>query len=96
MNSADIIFGSSGGAVYHAETGEQIGVTARVTVARFGFSAAITAWMGFCIPASRIYDFFDEQELRFLYDPDDTYAEAMERRRKRMEKALYGKKDEDE
>ena len=97
MNSADQIFGNSGGAVFEAATGEQIGVTARVTVAQFGFSQSITTWMNVCIPASRIYDFFDEQELKFLYDPSDTYKEAMERRKKRMEKALYGqKKDEDE
>jgi len=97
MNSADQIFGNSGGAVFDAATGQQIGVTARVTVAQFGFSQSITTWMNFCIPASRIYSFFDEQELKFLYDDSDTYAEAMERRKKRMEKALYGqKKDEDE
>lgn len=96
MNSADQIFGNSGGAVYKADTGEQIGVTARVTVAQYGFSASITTWMNFCIPASRIYDFFDEQELKFLYDDSDTYTAAMERRKKRMERALYGKKDEDE
>ena len=97
MNSADAMFGNSGGAVFHAETAEQLGVTARVTVAQFGFSQSITTWMNFCIPASRIYDFFDEQELKFLYDDSDTYGEAMERRKKRMEKALYGrKKDEDE
>ena len=96
MSDANIIFGASGGAMFDAATGEQIGVTSRVTVSQFGFSAAITTWMGFCIPASRIYDFFDEQELKFLYDDTDTYAEAMERRKKRMEKALYGKKDDED
>ncbi len=96
MTNADAIFGNSGGAVYDAATGEQIGVTARVTVAQFGFSASITTWMNFCIPASRIYDFFDEQELKFLYDDSDTYKEAMERREKRMKQALYGKKDDED
>jgi len=97
MDSADVVFGNSGGALYHGATGEQIGVTARVATMQLGFSVDVNTWMNFCIPASRIYDFFDEQELRFLYDDTDTYAEAMERRKQRMEKALYGrKKDEDE
>ena len=96
MNNADQIFGNSGGAVFHAETGEQIGVTARVTTIQLGFGFDVQTWMNFCIPASRIYSFFDEQELRFLYDDSDTYAEAMERRKKRMERALYGGKKDGE
>jgi len=90
MDSADVVFGNSGGALYHGETGEQIGVTARVATMQLGFSVDVNTWMNFCIPASRIYDFFDEQEFRFLYDESDTFAAAMERRKKRMEKALYG------
>ena len=96
MNNADQIFGNSGGAVFHAGTGEQIGVTARVTVTQMGFGLDVQTWMNFCIHAGRIYEFFDEQELKFLYDDSDTYAEAMERRKKRMEKALYGKKDDED
>ena len=93
MDSADVVFGNSGGALYHGITGEQIGVTARVTTMQLGFSVDVNTWMNFCIPASRIYAFFDEQELRFLYDDSDTYAAAMERRKERMEKALYGGPD---
>jgi hypothetical protein len=44
--------------------------------------------MGFSVAPQRIYEFFDEQELRFLYDPSDTYKAAMERRKKKQELAL--------
>lgn len=87
MNSADQIFGNSGGAVFSAATGEQIGVTSRVTVTQMGFSLSVQTWMSFCIPAWRIYEFLEEQELAFLYDPADTYAAAMERRKQKQEDA---------
>lgn len=87
MNNADQIFGNSGGAVFHAETGELIGITARVTTTQLGFSLDIQTWMSFCIPAWRIYDFIDEQELRFLYDDSDTYAAALGRRKEKRERA---------
>lgn len=87
MNNADQIFGNSGGAVFHAQTGEQLGVTARVTISQLGFSLDVQTWMNFCIPAWRIYDFLEEQELNFLYDDSDTYAEALGRRKEAWEQA---------
>ena len=83
MTSQNSIFGNSGGAIYLAETGEQIGVTARITNIQLGFGIDVMTWMGFCVTANRIYEFFDEQELKFMYDPKDTYNKAMKRRESR-------------
>lgn len=89
MCNANVIFGNSGGGVFCGETGKQIGVTARVTVLPSGFFAVdVTAWMGFLIPASRIREFLEEQELWFLYDDEDTYYAALERRAERKREGL--------
>lgn len=80
MTSQNSIFGNSGGAVFLSETGEQVGVTARITGMNLGFSVDIMTWMGFCVAPQTIYNFLEKQELRFLYDPADTYETAMERR----------------
>lgn len=89
MCNANIIFGNSGGGVFCGETGKQIGVTARVTVLPTGlFSVDITTWMGFLIPTERIFDFFEKQELCFLYDDEDTYYDALERRAERKREGL--------
>lgn len=87
MTSQNSIFGNSGGAVFLAETGEQIGVTARVTTIQLGFGVDVLTWMGFSIAPDRIYEFIDQQELKFLYDPKDTYEAALERRSKKEHKA---------
>lgn len=97
MLNANSIFGNSGGAVFLAETGQQIGVTARVTGIQLGFGVDIMTWMNFCVPPQRLYEFFDEQELKFLYDVEDSYAEAMERREKKQKRAqLALLRDEEE
>lgn len=81
MCNANSIFGNSGGGVFHGETHEQIGVTARISSIQLGFGYDIMTWMGFFIPAPRIYEFIDEQELQFLYDAEDNYYAAMDRRK---------------
>lgn len=98
MGSGNSIFGNSGGAVFLTETGQQIGVTARITVLNLGFGMDIITWMGYMVAPQRIYEFLKEQELRFLFDPNDTYKKAMARRKKKEEKAklLAVEKDEDE
>ncbi len=97
MTDANCIFGNSGGGVFHAETGEQLGVTARVTSCRVGFGHDIMTWMAFFVPPQRLYEFFDEQELMFLYDEEDSYAKAMERREKKQKRALLAlRRDEEE
>jgi S1-C subfamily serine protease len=96
MNNSSCIFGNSGGAIFLADTGELVGVTARVQTIQLGFGVDVITWMGFSVPPQRVYEFFDEQELRFLYDPKDTYEKALERRKKRAKEALLGMiKDED-
>ena len=85
MNNADQIFGNSGGAVYLAETGEQIGITARVTITQLGFNLNVQTWMNFCVCPERIYEFLEQQELKFIYDPSDTFEKAMQRRKKKEE-----------
>jgi len=71
-----------------AESGYQIGVTARITAIQLGFGVDIITWMGFFIAPQRLYEFFDEQELQFLYDPADTYEMALKRRKKKAKEAL--------
>ena len=87
MNNADQIFGNSGGSVFLAESGEQIGITARVTVTQLGFGQDVQTWMNFCVCPERIYEFIDCQELQFLYDGKDTFEKAMKRREKKVKEA---------
>lgn len=85
MGNGHSIFGNSGGAVFSAETGQQIGVTARITGLNLGFGVDIMTWMGFFVAPQRIYEFFDEQELKFLYSSKDTFEKAMKRRKDKEE-----------
>ncbi len=87
MGSGNSIFGNSGGAVFLAETGEQIGITARITTMQLGFGVDVITWMGFFVAPQRLYEFFDAQELKFLYDNSDTYELAMERRARKVKEA---------
>lgn len=87
MGNGHSIFGNSGGAVFLAETGEQIGITARITGLQLGFGFDIMTWMGFFVAPQRLYEFFDEQELKFLYDSSDTFDKAVARRKKKEERA---------
>jgi S1-C subfamily serine protease len=88
MSNANSIFGNSGGAVFLAETREFIGIPARITGLQLGFGFDVVTWMGFFVPISRIYQFLEEQELQFLYDPQDDYYKAMERRKERQKAVL--------
>lgn len=90
MCNANSIFGNSGGGVFCGETGQQIGVTARITGIQVGFGVDIMTWMGFFIPAPRIHEFCMEQELRFLYDQEDDYYQAMKRREEKEKEGLRG------
>lgn len=87
MTSQNSIFGNSGGALYLTETGQLIGVTSRVPGIQLGFGVDMMTWMGFGAHPERIYRFFDEQELQFLYDPTDTFENAMKRRAEKKDKA---------
>lgn len=95
MSNSNMIFGNSGGAVFLAENGEFIGIPARVTSTQLGFGFDIITWMGFFIPISRIYEFFDEQELQFLSDDSFTYTECMAKRKVHQKKSLVDMAIED-
>ncbi len=90
------IFGNSGGAVFLAETGEQLGITARITTLQLGFGVDVITWMGFMVAPQRIYNFFEQQELKFLYDPSDTYEKAMKRREKKEKASRLAQKAAEE
>ena len=88
MQNAPSIFGNSGGGVFHGLTGNLLGLTSRVTVTQLGFGVDVQSWMGFSTHPDRLYEFFDHQELQFLYNPKDDYHSAMERRTDRRKEAL--------
>ena len=48
----------------------------------------VQAWMGFSTHPERLYEFFDHQELQFLYDANDDYYSAIKRRASRRKEAL--------
>ena len=99
MGNGSSIFGNSGGAVFLAETGQQIGISARITVIPVGFGSDVITWMGWFIAPQRFYEFFDEQEIQFLYNPSDTYTKSVERRAKKAKEALFlrmSKEEDDE
>ena len=88
MQNAPSIFGNSGGGLFHGLTGNLLGLTSRVTVTQLGFGVDVQSWMGFSTHPDRLYEFFDHQELQFLYDPKDNYHSAMERRTDRRKEEL--------
>ena len=99
MSNGASIFGNSGGAVFLADTGEQLGITARISAIQLGFGVDIITWMGFLVAPQRIYEFIDEQELKFIYDPADTFEKAMKRRERKEREAklaMLSKPDIDE
>ena len=81
LNSAAIIFGNSGGALFLKETLQLIGVPSRIAVAMIGFSADPITHLGFSIPITRIYNFLDAQKFRFIYDENFTEEAEAETRR---------------
>lgn len=85
MSTADIIFGNSGGAEFLGDTHEYIGITARVSGIQLGFGINIVTWMGFFVPITTIYKFFDEQIFQFIYDPNYTSKQCEESRKKKRE-----------
>ena len=88
MQNAPSIFGNSGGGLFHGVTGHLLGLTSRITVTQLGFGMDVQAWMGFSTHPDRLYEFFEHQELQFLYDENDNYHDAMDRRSNRRKEAL--------
>lgn len=71
-----------------------IGVPSRLTGIQLGFGIDMVTHMGFAAHPERIYEFLDEQELKFFYDPNDTFDAAMERRKNKKRDALLELKAE--
>lgn len=94
MYNAGSYFGNSGGALFLAETGEFIGVPSRLTGIQLGFGMDMVTFMGFAAHAERIYQFLEEQQLKFIFDPSDDYYKAMERRKSKQKEALMALKAE--
>ena len=88
MQNASSIFGNSGGGLFHGQEGHLLGLTSRVTVTQLGFGLDVQTWMGFSTNPDRLYEFFDHQELQFLYDKKDDYHKALARRESRRKDAL--------
>jgi len=88
MQNAPSIFGNSGGGLFHGVTGDLLGLTSRITVTQLGFGMDVQSWMGFSTHPDRLYEFFEHQELQFLYDDNDDYYGAMDRRSNRRKEAL--------
>ena len=88
MANAPSIFGNSGGGLFHGDTGNLLGLSSRVTVTQMGFGVDVQTWMNFSTHPSRLYEFFDHQELQFLYNNKDNYHDAMKRRDSKRKEAL--------
>ena len=88
MQNAPSIFGNSGGGLFHGAEGWLLGLTSRITVTQMGFGMDVQSWMGFSTHPDRLYEFFEHQELQFLYDKNDDYHSAMKRRADRRKDAL--------
>jgi len=68
MSDSQIIFGNSGGSMFLAETGDLIGIPARVASVNLGFGVDIVTFMGYFITVERIYNFIEKQGFQFIYD----------------------------
>jgi len=88
MYNAPSIFGNSGGGLFHGEKGELLGLCSRITNIQLGFGIDVMTWMGFSTHPDRIYEFIEHQELQFIYDDEDNYHDAMERRNKKQKQSL--------
>lgn len=88
MANAPSIFGNSGGGLFHGDSGNLLGLTSRVTVNQLGFGVDIQTWMNFSTHPERLYEFFEHQELQFLYNDQDNYHDAMKRRESKRRAAI--------
>jgi len=89
MVNAGMYFGNSGGAVFLADSGELIGVPSRLTGIQLGFGMDMVLFMGFAAHPERFYEFFDEQEVQFIYDSSQTYNEALKKRKKKEKDSRF-------
>lgn len=88
MTCSAVIFGNSGGAIFHGRTLDLLGVPARVSVSQYGFGLDINVFMNWCVPIFRIYEFLDENCLEFIYDATKDYYACLEALKQKQEEAL--------
>jgi len=86
-SSAPTIYGNSGGSLYLAESGEFIGVPARITVAGslFGAGSPITH-LSYAIPVGSVYNFLEDEIFSFIFDPETDSVKCEEKRREKRER----------
>lgn len=87
MSNAQIIFGNSGGAIFHAnERGlEFIGIPSRVPI--YGWGTAVSH-MGYFSDIDRIYKWLDGECYQFLYDAGFTPERCHELRESKRDREL--------
>lgn len=90
LTTAPSIFGNSGGGVFSKETGEVIGVSARISVILAGFSASPVTHMSFSVTPQTIYEFLETQMFDFIVDSSKTSAQCAKERERMKKKALEG------
>jgi len=96
LSTAPTIFGNSGGAVYLEDTGEFIGVPARIPVIMIGFGGDAITHLSFIIPITRVYSFLENQLFRFIYDSKYTEKgeeKLREKKRKEEERRMASRED---
>lgn len=82
MSSAQIIYGNSGGAMFHTESGELIGIPSLVPVV--GWGTPITH-MGLFIPIARVYKWMEEEKYDFIFDATKNEKDCLEAREVELE-----------
>lgn len=85
LSTAPVIFGNSGGAVFLESSRLLIGVPSRVAVTLLGFSATPISHLGWLIPITRLYKWFEDQLLYFLYDSNYTPTQCEKLRKERRD-----------
>jgi len=93
--TAPVIFGNSGGATFLQETGQYIGIPARVSVTSLGWSADVVTHLGFSITIARIYQFLRDQVFDFIIDPSKTSVQCEAERKDKRESDMFQRKVED-
>ena len=78
MSTAQIIYGNSGGAMFDDE-GRFIGVPSRVPALGWGGSDPVVH-MGLFIPVERVFAWLDREHYEFIYNPDISEAEGLQKR----------------
>jgi S1-C subfamily serine protease len=82
MSSSQIIYGNSGGAMFHEQSGELIGIPSMVAV--IGWGTPITH-MGLFIPMARVYAWLEKEHYDFIFDPEKDEETCLLERKKEIE-----------